>query len=325
MRRGLFIGAIGAMAAGLYLVIRWLIDTDIMFGHYTAPMHLVYAGLGLILVGVACGGAWFIGALRGRAERVANGKPSRRGILAGGCLVAVMLPAGVVLYFASAAAIGTMTREPKPPPIPAEELAEQLRTSTDFDERAAAARKLGGLGTGAAFAEPDLRNALDDPNGVVRVLAAEAHWRVTGESEPAVTTMLDIFRDPETTERTFSAVLYPFLRFKDVAPDAVPILEEAAREHPHPYGRAIAAIAYWNFTVDPGRALPLFQHVLEAEALSTEGYTLTLQSLAQLGEHAAPAIPTVEDLATNHPDQTVRREAALVLKRIRDAIAVSTP
>jgi len=99
-----------------------------------------------------------------------------------------------------------------PPALPA---LKKLLTDDDPEVRARAALSLGKMGPPAKPALDDLDYALDDRDGWVRINAAEAIWKITGETAVAVSAFIEELKNPNRQIR-----MKAYRQFKKLGPKA---------------------------------------------------------------------------------------------------------
>jgi HEAT repeat protein len=158
----------------------------------------------------------------------------------------------------------------------------QFLKQKDAHRRWFAADALGNFGPKARPALPALRAALADENVVVRLMAAKAIWRITGDKAVAVPAFRESLRNPQTCCWMHR--------------DAIKLLDELGG-------------------LDSKVALEL-AGLLKAKQDNDARYGV-LCSLAELGAKAKPARPALRRFIRREKDQGVRLHAVVALLSIR--------
>ncbi|MEO3975269.1 hypothetical protein [Streptomyces sp. CAU 1734] len=126
--------------------------------------------------------------------------------------------------------------------------------------------------------------------------AAWAHWRVTGDPEPALTVLGAAVRRGAGGPLHLLAELGPAAR---VHADAVREVLRRSRTAPGSFGprtRTHAAEAWWRLTGDPAEAVPALLDAVSPEGLR-DPWVPSLRSVELLGEIGGPAAPALPALA----------------------------
>lgn len=212
----------------------------------------------------------------------------------------------------------------------------------DARVRYRAAQTLCDLGPLAKFAVPELREALQDKNGLVRVKAAEALWRIDG-TQPAMLLpiLLDALKDKDAGVRAAAPPVIALLGAK--AKPALPALKEALKDKEFDVKvSAIAALGDLGpvakesagdmlaLTSDPsffllepfvGAAIGNLgasvvpKLVVALGEKSPERRRVAAYSLGSMGASAAPAVDALAK-ALDYDDPATRQNAARALGRI---------
>lgn len=153
--------------------------------------------------------------------------------------------------------------------------------------RAMAASGLGHLGAAASDATPELQAALkEDPNPIVRLYAAQALSRISGEAEPALSTFVDALQSPIRDVPELAALFLG--RMGPAAAPAVPALCAAMQRRESSGSgtsvRAQAIYALGEIGPDAAAAVPALRAVARDRAnhdwAFAEGGSRTVRSLA---------------------------------------------
>jgi len=238
---------------GLVLFVKWLAQTDVMFGHYEGPAALVFASTGLFCVGVFASITWYGSVLIGRSREPRDPDKKRwPGILAGVLLLILLVPSAFSLFFGTLFVLDKLAKSPTfeplvesykewtaEPPRPVDEAktAEELIPFLeDEDEgvRLSAAHHLGELGPPALSALAALRAAKNDPVPLVRVYVAEALWKVTGEPGEPVAMLVGVLETEEEKGYADATALTKLANMGPAAEAAIPALEKMAQTDSRP-------------------------------------------------------------------------------------------
>lgn len=124
-----------------------------------------------------------------------------------------------------------------------------LRSRDDKNRRSNAALALGARGAEARPALPALREAMDDPEPQVRLAAAKAVWRISGDADQVIPTLVALLNLDEEHDRTRRRTLDVLREMGPPARGALPAIEALATDHdPGTRRKATAAIL---FITDP--------------------------------------------------------------------------
>jgi HEAT repeat protein len=177
----------------------------------------------------------------------------------------------------------------------ASELAQLLRDQCGSHPRAAAG-VLSDLGPAAVAALPELRALLEHEDPSVRINAARALWRITGDPAPVLQVLHAAIDDPAPRSGRQQAleVLADLGREGAGLADRLPELMASTDD----WVAIRAAIAYWHLTADPDPVVPV---LLPYIGTSPRG-RLALRGLTDLGPAAHPAVPALRE-AVNSPDR----------------------
>ncbi len=174
--------------------------------------------------------------------------------------------------------------------------------------RAAAAARLGGLGSNANTAiETLIASALHDSDAEVRLHAIRALERISGQAHLTMTALIELLQDPDPEIRWAAAGAMESFGLKAVV--ATPALI-ALLEDPEPSVQAAAASTLGKMGPVAVAAL---MHVLDDP--NREKQLSALKGLAAHGARAGVAVPRVAPMARD-PDREVRAAAVLCLRRI---------
>jgi HEAT repeat protein len=153
-------------------------------------------------------------------------------------------------------------------------------SSPDASTRAQAVRALGGLGDAAKDALPAMEKLLKDPDNKVRVVAAQAVWKMDRAKVSAV----------------------------------VPVFIEGLRDQTSWYNRGTSAHLLGQIGPEAKAAIPVLMETLKDQHEDIRG--LAADALGQMGPEAKAAIPALEQARDNDAEEDVRRRAAKALQRI---------
>jgi HEAT repeat protein len=190
-------------------------------------------------------------------------------------------------------------------------LVERLSADMDSDVRGAAASALGAIGPEAKGGAAALAMALRDDTTRVRILAAEALWRVENKPDralPILAKELQRTKDPSARKEAAEALG----RLKTAAKPALPPLRQALEDADTDV-RIAAAEAVWLVSAQADAAVPVLAAALKDEdADSRKG---AAEALARLGPVAKGALPVLARTLKDD-DANVRKAAAEAMRKI---------
>jgi HEAT repeat protein len=160
-------------------------------------------------------------------------------------------------------------------------LRQVLHGQVEDRQRGLAAGYLGLLGQQALGAVPDLNKAIADPELQVSLPAAKALWRITGETEPAVTLFKRALAEGEGGDRSYSleALMLVGLAAETALPEIIDAL--AAREF---YVRKAAARAAGALGPNARAALPELKKLLNDQLPSVRAEAATAIKAIELND-----------------------------------------
>lgn len=183
------------------------------------------------------------------------------------------------------------------------------------------------LGTSGVAALPTLTNGLSDPSPVVQALAAAGIANITGDVGFAIPKLIEQLENPQRSgesltvkkpwsyiglnHRQLSAQLLGELGPR--ATNALPHLKEALNSKDI-WLPAIAAAAIWKISRDTNAVLPFLIAGLKDTRMDPK---LILETLADMGPAAAPAIPTVRKAMQS--ELQVRQCGYIALQKINQS------
>lgn len=188
----------------------------------------------------------------------------------------------------------------------------------DARVRYRAAQTLCDLGPLAKFAAPELREALKDKNGLVRVKAAEALWKI--EQTPAPTLLpilLEALKDKDAGVRAAAPPVIALLGAK--AKPALPALKEALKDKEFDVKLAAVAALGDLGPVAKSSADDLLALTADPSFFLLEPFVGA--ALGNLGESVTPRL--IAALAEKAPER--RRVAAIALGSMGPAAAPAAP
>jgi len=188
----------------------------------------------------------------------------------------------------------------------------RLLADENPDLRRAAATTLSLLGPEARDAVPTLEKAVQDPNTVVRLEAANALWLIARNQE-AQQLLVSLLQDGDSAVRSTAAVLLGLLSGDDAA-GAVPALIRALWDE-NSLVRSNAAEALGRIGPKAQKAIPALLAILDAEIEEDPVVSATTEALGLLGQESKQAIASLRK-KLKHPDGYVCALAALGLSRI---------
>jgi HEAT repeat protein len=215
-----------------------------------------------------------------------------------------------VILGASSAAAGQQAPSTETQPLG--ELTGQL-TSSEAQQRIAAAVAIGDLGPGARAAVPALIEALRDPNPTVRFQAAIAVGCIGPEARAAVTALIATLKDGVFFVRGWTA--FALGEIGPEAAPAVPVLVEGLKNaQEREFVRRQIASALGR--IGPNAVSALVEALTTGSELARLGAVLALH---QIGPSAQAAVPALTRLLSD-PVEFVRAAAAAALRAIDVAL-----
>lgn len=171
---------------------------------------------------------------------------------------------------------------------------------------------LGELGPLTASAVPSVRNALTDPDGRVRISAARALWRMTGDADEAVAVLQ---RELAASDGNYQTAL-TISEMGRSAESAIPaLLARLGSEAVHRPSRTPSPTAMALGSVGPAAVPGLIELLGHERAEVRVGAAVALR---KQGSHAAPAVPKLLALV-DHSDAEVQITAVQALGAIGPA------
>lgn len=206
------LGALILQGAGIIFFVNWLLETDVMFGHYKGSASLLTSALFAASAGVACGVLWlaslFTGSRRGDSGDTHVPRSRPFAVLQGLMLALLLLPSGAII------AIGVTEVVHARDKLQRNEAAQlaynrsvtvkkliQETGHEDADVRSRAIDGLMELGPDARAAVPALIGLLGDEYPKVRLRAAETLGRIGPEAKAAVPQLVAVLEDPDEAVR----------------------------------------------------------------------------------------------------------------------------
>ncbi len=189
----------------------------------------------------------------------------------------------------------------------------------DSDEqvRQAAAKALGSIGVNAKAAVPDLINALNDPSELVRVQTINALPNLGSDAKTAIPELIPALSDPSQLVRL--TAIEALARFGQ---DAKPVVQPLAQllSDPDRQIRVATASTLSRIGADASAAVPELTKALANSDRTTR--FLAAMALGQIGTNAKSAVPELTK-ALSDPEKDVRSKAASSLGRIEAQSALS--
>ena len=157
-------------------------------------------------------------------------------------------------------------------------------------------RVLADIGPAAAKALPELRAALRHEEPIVRINAARAIWRISGDPDKIVRVLRETIAEGRHGR---SYALETLAGMGPAGADLAPILPDLFKTGDD-WTTVRAAIAYWRVTGDPVPALPILLDHLRPGRLGVEA----ARCLGEIGPPANAAVAVLREAAAR-PDTTV--------------------
>ncbi|WP_433086921.1 hypothetical protein ACQP1P_14510 [Dactylosporangium sp. CA-052675] len=174
-----------------------------------------------------------------------------------------------------------------PAPAPAAPLVPVLRGCLgEEDPSTAAVEALGALGPAAAAAVPELTALLGHAELTIRLPAAAALARITGDPAPLLAEAAAALAGPRAWQRTEALFALPAAgrAAAGLAPDLRALFDDEDE-----WQSMRAAVAYWHATGDPAPVVP----VLLRHATHSPRGLEAVRCLAEIGPAAAEALPVL--------------------------------
>jgi HEAT repeat protein len=203
-------------------------------------------------------------------------------------------------------------------------LTELIDSKVDDGDRhsmlASAAWKLGQFGAASKNALPTLRTAMSGANPSLRVAAAEAVWRITGEPGPTVKTLIAVLEGPDEGSARLEAIR-AFVALGPAAKEGVPALCRALPTGDERFRREVAE-ALGAIRQRPDLCVPAL-----AKRLDDPDWFARSTAVAALGDFGPDAKSALPELVTTlrSPDVFVRLAAARAIYRIDGKIEPGLP
>nr|BFE61152.1 hypothetical protein GCM10020063_056780 [Dactylosporangium thailandense] len=175
-----------------------------------------------------------------------------------------------------------------PAPASAAPLVPVLRDCLGEENPSTAAiEALGALGPAAAAAVPELTALLGHAELTIRLPAAAALARITGDPAPLLAEAAAALAEPRAWQRTEALFALPAAgrAAADLAPDLRALFTDDDE-----WQSMRAAVAYWHATADPAPVVP----VLLRHATHSPRGLEAVRCLAGIGPAAAEAVPVLE-------------------------------
>lgn len=200
------------------------------------------------------------------------------------------------------------------------EIGKQARTAlpaliaalddTESEVRWTVAKAIGTLAKGDAHAIAVVEKKLGDPDAVARCYLAQAHFKLTGNPEPAVGILVSVVESGSNNDRLVAASILAAFGFEAKA--ALPALRLSVDDAE--IGVSLfSAHALWAIGRDTTRALPALRNAL----LNGDRYYQIRASefLGRIGSSASPVVPDLLK-TTAESDLLIRRGAVVALGKI---------
>jgi HEAT repeat protein len=177
--------------------------------------------------------------------------------------------------------------------------------------RAEAAKALGNIGAESSAVVPELIHILkEDSDGKVRTEAAHALGKIGERAGAASRALADVVVDPDYGDILRGEAAWALARVGPLAPDTVPALSAAARDHSG-YVGVRAAEALWKASGEASRAAL----ALVARLEDPEFRNAAAQALNRIGPGAKGAVRALL-IAAKSTDRLFRESVVMALRRI---------